>query len=94
MDVDHELKLDLSLKEIRVPFMNAVWTIKQRRQPTTYAARWTRMNSPFVQYNIDSIALRNSNLQLDDLSRYNRLMELVVSILSQRNEKDPRLFLR
>ena len=38
-------------------FMNSVWVTKQRKQLTTYAARWARMYSLFVRHNISSIGL-------------------------------------
>jgi hypothetical protein len=59
MDADHEQKMNLSRREIRVLLLHdSAWVTKQPNQPTTYAARWVRMYSLFVRQNIGSIALR------------------------------------
>ncbi|CAF1553790.1 unnamed protein product, partial [Adineta ricciae] len=61
----------------------------QRKQHTTYAARWVMMYSLFVQHNIGSIVLRT--VELDDLPRSGRPLELDVDLLKQLIEQDPRL---
>ena len=95
MDVDVESKINLSLREIRVLLLhefrlghkateaanNICSTMGQGLVSTRTAQRW------FNQF-------KNGDLELDDVPRSDRSMELDVDFLKQLIEQDPRSTLR
>ncbi|CAF1539266.1 unnamed protein product [Adineta ricciae] len=95
MDTDHELKMNLSRREIRVLLLhefrlghnvteaasNICSTMGEDVLPTHTAQHW------FNRF-------KNGNLELDDLPRYGRPLEVDVDLLKQLIEQDPRLTLR
>ncbi len=74
--------------------MNSVLVTKQRKQPTTYAARWGEdvLSTRTAQHWFNRF--KNGNLELDDLPRSGRPLEVDVDLLKQLIEQDPRLTLR
>jgi len=94
-DVDHELKMNLCHREIRVRILHefCLWrkateaannicsTIGEDVLSIRTAQNW------FNRFN-------NGNFELDDLPRSGRPMELNVNLLKQLIEEDPRLTLR
>jgi hypothetical protein len=54
MDVDLELEFKISRRELRVLLLHEF----RLGDKVTYAARWARIYSPFVQHNIGSIGSR------------------------------------
>jgi hypothetical protein len=73
MDFDLELEMKIFRRELRVLFLHEFrWGRKTTE--ATYAARWGRMYSPYVQRNIGSIgpgtATSNSTIYLTPEDRY------------------------
>ena len=92
MDADHELKMKLSCREIRVLLLHKF----HLGHKATEAA-----NNICSTMGEDVLSIRraqhwfdrfkNGNLELDDLSRLGRLLEVGVDHLKQLIEQDPRL---
>ena len=74
--------------------MNSVSLANQRKQQETYAVRWARTHSQFVQRNIASIGLKSGYFEFNDSRHSGRLLEVDVDILRQLIEEDPRLTTR
>ena len=95
MDTDHELKMNLSRREIRVLLLHEF----RLGHKTTEAA-----NNICSTMGEDVLSTRtaqhwfnrfkNGNLELDDLPRSGRPLEVDVDLLKQLIEQDPRLTLR
>ena len=69
MDVDCESEMNLSCKELRILLLHEFrLSGKATKQQETYAVRWARTRSQFVQCNIDSIGLKvvTSNSMIHD----------------------------
>ena len=92
MDVDNEMKMNLSLREIRVLLLHG-FRLGRIASETT--------NNIFNTMGEDVFSIRtarhwfnrfkNGNLELDDLPRSGRPLELDVGLLKQLIEEDPRL---
>jgi transposase len=95
MDADHELKMNLSHREIRVLLLHEF----RLGHKATEAA-----NNICSTMGEDVLSIRtaqhwfnrfkNGNLELDDLPRPGRPLEVDVDLLKQLIEQDPRLTLR
>ncbi len=57
MDVDLELEMKISRRELRVLLLHE-FRLGRKATEATYAARWARMHSPSIQRNIGSIGSR------------------------------------